>query len=128
MRRLGRSRRHLATRGIKEPKISVERMTRARTLATTNSYSEKEPCAFIAKPRAIAPRIIPAYEMKMHSLNLSLWSAPQSTKAYWTKRTEIRRASTIRTNSILIKVTDQSCCGYLKIPKPMYENMRASEK
>ena len=67
---------------MNEPKMRVERITIARTLATTNSYSEKDPCALIANPRAMAPLIIPAYEMKTHSLNFNLWSAPQSTKAY----------------------------------------------
>ena len=61
----------MATRGIKEPKIRVDSITMARTLATTKPYSEKLSSALMARPRAIAPRIIPAYEIKTHSLNLS---------------------------------------------------------
>ena len=109
----------MATRGINEPKSKVERMTSARTLATTNSYSVKKCSALIANPRAIAPRIIPAYERKTHSLNLRDRLAPKHTKMYCTVRTETIRAKTIKIISRPMKDRDQSYCGYAKIPRPI---------
>ena len=103
---------------MNEPKSRVERMTSARTLATTNSYSVKKCSALIANPRAIAPRIIPAYERKTHSLNLRERLAPQSTKMYCTERTETMRAKTIKIISMPMKDRDQSYCGCLKMPRP----------
>ena len=104
---------------MNEPKSKVERMTSARTLATTNSYSVKKCSALIASPRAIAPRIMPAYERKTHSLNLRERLAPHSKKMYYTERTETMRAKIINIISSPMKDRDQSYCGCLKIPSPM---------
>ena len=82
----------------------------------------------MAKPRAMAPLIMPAYERKTHSLNLRERSAPKSTNVYCTSKTETMRAKTIRTSSIPMKVTDHCCLGLLKMPKPIYEKISASAK
>ena len=113
---------------MKEPKRSVELMTRARTLVTTKPYSEKKCSALIARPRAIAPRIIPTYDKKTHSLNFRLRSEPSTTKTYWTRSTEVIRAMTISTSSMPMKDGDQSVFGALNIPRPMYEKIKASAK
>ena len=82
----------------------------------------------MAKPRAIAPRIMPAYDKNTSSLNLNVYLQPQITKAYSTMITDKSLPIMIMKNSYPMKDGDQSDFRYPNIPTPTYEKIMASEK
>ena len=65
----------------------------------------------IARPKAIAPLIIPAYDRNTHSLNLRDFYAPKQTNKYCTESTEKILATTMSKSSMQMKLIDQSCYG-----------------
>ena len=93
---------------MNEPNTRVEIITSDKTEVTNTSYSENTEKALRAKPSAIAPLIMPAYDKKTSSLNLKVFSHPHKTKEYCTMITDSSLPTIMMTNSYPMKVKDQS--------------------